>query len=127
LRSRAFICVRAVFPFSRPLLRRGLEHPTKRGFHSMNYNSPRSDVSLEAKADPETPELADSLECTAQAALEERDLALLSSSLERCAEVRLQVLGPEHPDTIRALAVWNRFVETMYVHGGTRVIHQGGE
>jgi len=60
-----------------------------------------------------TTQFADALEATVRVAMHRRDLPLLAASLERCAEVRRAVLGPTHPDTLRAEREWVGFIDIM--------------
>ncbi len=60
-----------------------------------------------------TTQYADCLELTAYWALEARDGDAMAGALKWCRDIRMKVLGPYHPDTVRAIGQWERFQQVM--------------
>lgn len=71
------------------------------------------DVCGDQPAGEWTTQFADALECLRHVAMAERDWDLFGDCLERCADVRLKVLGPHHRDTLRAVREWQTFCDIM--------------
>jgi hypothetical protein len=60
-----------------------------------------------------TVQFADCLECASRIAMDKRQWEQFAFYLEKCAEVRTKVLGPHHPDTLRAVREWDTFLDIM--------------
>lgn len=60
-----------------------------------------------------TIQFADCLECTSRIALRKRDWEEFAFCLEKCAAIRMGVLGPQHPDTLRAVREWDTWLDIV--------------
>jgi hypothetical protein len=72
-----------------------------------------SDVCLGRPSGEFTPQFADCLECYSRVAMARRDWESFEISLEKCAEIRRNVLGPNHVDTLRAQREWETFLDIL--------------
>lgn len=72
-----------------------------------------SDVCLSRAGGNRTTQFADCLECYSRIAMKKAEWDDFAVCLEQCAEIRLQVLGHNHPDTLRAKREWETLLDIM--------------
>jgi hypothetical protein len=72
-----------------------------------------ADVCLSRPGGDRTIQFADCLECYSHIAMRKKEWEDFAICLEKCASIRRKVLGPAHPDAVRAIHEWEMFLEIM--------------